>query len=178
MTPVVVAVGEDDWELWRDLWGRTLTTDPDAFGSTLRLERGFTEDDWRARLRSGRCFVAWLDGRPVGTGGWSDHDGGVPSVVAMWVEPSCRGRGVGQAVLDAVLDSVLASVPAGTDVRLWVVDGNPARSLYTRAGFVDSGEVAPLRPGSSLTKSRMVWSGSRTRKLLPRPTSDSTETLP
>ena len=148
-------VTEDDWELWRDLRARVLRTDPDAFGSTLERERGFTEDDWRHRLRHGRSFVAWVDGAPVAMGGWSDAEPGVCSVVSMWVDPACRGRGIGAGILDAVL----ASVPAGADVRLWVADGNPARDLYARAGFRATGEVAPLRPGSSATKTRMVWAG-------------------
>jgi GNAT superfamily N-acetyltransferase len=167
-------VTEDDWNLWRDLRLRVLATDPDAFGSTLERERSFAEADWRHRLRSGLALVASLDGRPVGMGAWSDHEPGVCSIVAMWVDPRSRGRGIGSQVLTALL----ATVPAGADVRLWVADGNPARDLYTREGFVASGEVAALRPGSAATKSRMVWTGSRTRKLLPRPTSDSTVMLP
>ncbi len=128
---------------------------PRIGGSTLERERGFTEADWRQRLRSGRSFVAWVDGVPVAMGGWSDADPGVCSVVSMWVDPACRGRGIGRGVLDAVL----ASVPAGADVALWVADGNPAQELYRRAGFRRTGEVAPLRPGSAATKSRMTWAG-------------------
>ena len=167
-------VSEEDWELWRDLRRRVLSTDPDAFGSTLEREQRFTEADWRARVGSGRAFVAWLDDRPVGMGGWVPEESGSSSVVAMWVEPAARGRGIGQRVLERVL----ATAPPGATVGLWVADGNPARDLYAKAGFVGTGEVAPLRPGSSLTKSRMERRGSRTRKVLPRPSSDSTRMLP
>ena len=152
---VLRGVTEEDWELWRDLRARVLSTDPDAFGSTLEREQRFEEDDWRRRLRGGRSFVAWVDGAPVAMGGWSDAEPEACSVVSMWVDPAHRGRGIGASVLDAVL----RSVPAGADVRLWVADGNAARDLYTRAGFRATGEVAPLRPGSSATKSRMVWDG-------------------
>ncbi len=156
-------VGEDDWELWRDLRARVLATDPDAFGSTLERERSFTETDWRLWVGHGRSFVAWLNERAVGTSGVVPEDDGSCTVVAMWVAPEARGLGIGHALLHRVLDAV----PAGAAVHLWVADGNPARDLYTKAGFVPTGEVAPLRPGSGATKSRMVWSGSRTRKLLP-----------
>ena len=167
-------VTEDDWELWRDLRSRVLVTDPDAFGSTLEREQAFTQSDWRARVGHGRAFVAWLDGRPVGMGGFVPEDSGSCSVVAMWVAPESRGLGIGRRLLEQVLDAV----PAGREVLLWVADGNPARHLYTRAGFVDTGETAPLRPGSPVTKSRMALRGSRTRKVLPRPTSDSTSMRP
>ena len=177
MTAADVAVGqvdEDHWELWRDLRYQVLRSDPDAFGSTLEREQAFTEEDWRQRVGGGRSFVAWLGDRPVGMGGFFAETPGSCWIVAMWVEPGARGRGIGRLVLE----SVLAAVPADADVHLWVADGNPARELYAKAGFVDSGEVAPLRPGSSITKSRMTLTGSRTRKVLPTPTSDSTRMLP
>ncbi len=168
-------VGEEDWQLWRDLRHRVLTTDPDAFGSTLALEQAFTERDWRRRVARGRSFVAWSEGRPVGMGGVvPEEEPGTWSVVAMWVEPSARGQGIGRRVLE----HLLASVPPEDDVMLSVADGNPARELYARLGFVATGEVAPMRPGSSATKSRMVRRGSRTRNVLPRPGSDSTRIEP
>ncbi len=167
-------VGADDWELWRDLRSRVLVTDPDAFGSTLEREQCFTQSDWQARIGCGRAFVAWLDGQPVGMGGFVPEESGSCSVVAMWVAPRSRGLGIGRRVLE----QVLAAVATDLEVLLWVADGNPARHLYTRAGFVDTGETAPLRPGSPVTRSRMVLRGSRTRKALPRPTSDSTSMRP
>ena len=171
---VLREVGEDDWQLWRDLRHRCLGTDPDAFGSSLLREQGFTEDDWRSRLRRGRVVVAWVGGEPVGTGGWAPEAPDLCAVVAMWVEPAARGRGVGRAVLA----HVLASVPSGAGVELWVTDGNRAQVLYERSGFVRTGDVAPLRPGSSVMKSRMRWEGSRTRKVLPQSSSDSTSRRP
>ena len=170
----VRAVHEDDWELWRDLRHRVLATDPDSFGSTLAREQAFTEADWRRRVGGGPAFVAWADGRPVGMGALLAEGPGSWSVVAMWVEPAARGLGIGRRVLE----HLLATVPAEDDVRLWVADGNRARELYARVGFRETGEVAPLRPGSSITKSRMERKGSRTRNVLPRPTSDSTRMLP
>ncbi len=171
---VLRQVGEDDWELWRDLRHRCLTTDPDSFGSSLQREQGFTEEDWRSRLRGGRAVVAWVDGEPVATGGWAPEGPDRCAVVAMWVDPPVRGRGVGRRVLE----HVLASVPAGADVELWVTDGNRAQVLYEGSGFVRTGDVAPVRPGSSVMKSRMRWEGSRTRNLLPEPSSDSTSRRP
>lgn len=174
--PVLTVVGEDDWELWRDLRRWVLSTDPDAFGSTLELEQRYDEAAWRARVGRGRSVVAWLGGRPVGMGGSFEEEPGVLSVVSMWVAPDHRGKGIGRLVLE---DVVAAATATGDNlVRLWVSDGNRARVLYERAGFVDTGERAPIRPGATLEKSRMELRGSRTRKVLPRLTSDSTSIVP
>jgi GNAT superfamily N-acetyltransferase len=172
---VLRPVTEDDWELWRDLRHVVLAADPEAFGSTLNRERAFTEADWRRRVGHGRAFVAWLADRPVGMGGCVPETTGSWSVVAMWVDPAARGLGIGRRVLARLIEAA----PPDAEVELWVADGNPAaRALYAKAGFVGTGEVAPLRPGSSVTTSRMALSGRRTRKVLPRPASDSTRMLP
>jgi len=144
-------VGEDDWELWRDLRHRVLGTDPDAFGSTLAREQAFTEADWRRRIGAGPAFVAWADGRPVGMGALLPDGPGSWSVVAMWVEPAARGLGIGRRVLE----HLLGTVPPEDDALLWVADGNPARRLYESVGFVLTGVRAPIRPGATLQKSQM-----------------------
>lgn len=150
-TVEIVPLRPDRWETWRDLRLRALATDPDAFGAALAIEAGHTEPDWRATLTHLRAVVA-LDGDvPVGIGA-TYPDGEDHAVVAMWVVPEARGHGIGTVLLNHVLDS-LTGRPGS--VVLWVADGNPARRLYERAGFVDTGERAPIRPGASLGKARL-----------------------
>jgi GNAT superfamily N-acetyltransferase len=160
VTPAIrlAEVGAGDWELVRDLRRRTLATDPDAFGSTLELEKSYDESAWRARIDRGRTVVAFLDGDPVGLGGAYDDEHGVTWVVAMWVEPAHRGRGIGTAVLDEVLAH---AVPRAREVRLWVADGNAARHAYERAGFVPTGARAPIRPGATIWKAEMALPSGR-----------------
>lgn len=50
---------------------------------------------------AGAFLVAYLDGAPVGCGGWRSH-GEVAELKRMYTAPSARGRGVGRAVLAAV----------------------------------------------------------------------------
>ena len=151
MVALVKVVGEDEWELWRDLRHRLLTTDPDALGASLEREQSYDEAAWRSRLAGGRAVVAWLDGVPVGMGASYEEEPGVHAVVSMWVVPEHRGRGIGRRVLE----DVLAAVPVEARVLLWVADGHPARELYARAGFVETGERAPIRPGATSMKTRM-----------------------
>jgi GNAT superfamily N-acetyltransferase len=145
---VVRRARPDAWEAWRDLRLRALRIDPDAFGAAWDRERDFTEADWRARLDAGYAVLGLLDGEPVGLGGLYSPQRGVSCVVAMWVVPEHRGRGVGRRILDAVLEKA----PTDDRVVLWVADGNPARRLYESAGFVATGGCEPIRPGAALLK--------------------------
>jgi GNAT superfamily N-acetyltransferase len=151
--PELVRATPDEWVRWREVRLRALTADPDAFGSSLEIERDWTAEQWRTRLASGHDWMAVVDGAAVATAGWFVREPGLCDVVAMWVDPAWRGRGLGRLVLDAVVEEVRA---AGLRARLWVADGNPARRLYEHAGFVATGARAPIRPGATATKSLLV----------------------
>ena len=155
----VVRTGEvtpDDWEMWRELRLRSLREDPDAFGSTHDAEAAFDEGTWRSRLdgSAGPSVLAYCDGMPVGMGaGWL-YEPRRLMVVAMWTVPEWRGRGVGRAVLDHV---VAWARQRDLQPVLWVAETNPeARRLYESYGFRADGETSPLRPGSPISKSRLV----------------------
>ena len=139
----------DDWETFRDVRLRSLADSPDAFGSTLEREQGFTEDDWRQRV-SGPVYVV-LDPAPVAVGGIVGRDG-VGQVWGMWTDPAHRGRGHARRILDVL-------TPLHERVQLHVNLANPAaRTVYERYGFVGTGEVEPLRLGSDQRMERMELS--------------------
>jgi ribosomal protein S18 acetylase RimI-like enzyme len=139
----------DDWETFRDIRLRSLADSPDAFSSTLEREQTFTEDDWRRRL-SGPVYAV-TDPGPVAVGGIFDDDGAL-HVWGMWTDPAHRGRGHARRILDAL-------IPAGTAARLDVnITNGDARTVYERYGFVATGDVEPLRPGSDQRVERMVLS--------------------
>jgi ribosomal protein S18 acetylase RimI-like enzyme len=140
-------LGPDDWETFRDLRLQALADSPDAFGSTLERELRFSEDEWRQRL-GGPVFVV-EDPDPVAVGGIFDH-GGTPHVWGMWTRPDARGRGHARALLDAL-------IAPGTVAQLDVNVANAgARRAYERYGFVGTGRVEPLRPGSDQRIELMV----------------------
>lgn len=137
----------DDWADFREIRLKALADSPDAFGSTLEREQAFTEDDWRRRLTVLVYVVD--DPRPVAVGGIFDT-AGTPHVWGMWTDPAHRGRGHARRILDAL-------VPPGTRAQLDVnVTNGDARAVYERYGFVGTGELEPLRPGSEQRIELMV----------------------
>jgi predicted GNAT family acetyltransferase len=142
----------DDWALLRDVRLRALADSPDAFGSTLEREQDFDEKDWRRRsVRP--VWVVEVDGRGVAMAG-AFSDEGVLQVWGMWTDPEHRGRGHARALLDALLGDAVAE---GKPVSLHVNLANPgARAFYESYGFVGTGELVPLRPGSEQQIELMV----------------------
>jgi GNAT superfamily N-acetyltransferase len=129
----------------RDVRLRALADSPSAFASTLAREEAFGETDWRRRLESRYCFLAWADGRPVGcVAGVADEE--MPDeyrLVAMWVEPAHRGTSAATELVEAVCEQARAD--GAVAVRLLVADGSErARRLYERLGFVPTGVRRPL----------------------------------
>lgn len=122
---------------------------PHAFGSTWDHEKDRTEQEWRNAVVSRTRFVAESDGEVVGTGsGGSSNVTGTAALTALWVEPSARGRGVGDMLVRAVL--AWAREANYEQVVLWVVEGNgAAERLYARTGFKRTGSLQPVRPGDT-----------------------------
>lgn len=139
----------DDWQDYRDIRLRALADSPDAFASTLARESTFDEGDWRLRL-SQRVVVVLTDGEPVSVGGLFVDPDGQAWLWGMWTDPGHRRRGHARRVMAAV-------VPEDRSVRLDVnLANSAARAAYERYGFVSTGELEPLRPGSGQRVELMV----------------------
>jgi len=141
--PTIRRWSADDWAACRDLRLAALADAPLAFASTLQREQEFTEAQWRAGLGRRAQFAAYLAERPVGgAAGVRWDDPATADLVAMWVRPQARGKGVADLLVRAVVD--WADGQGHAKVRLWVSEGNePAVRLYLRHGFARTGEVQP-----------------------------------
>jgi GNAT superfamily N-acetyltransferase len=151
----------DDWAEMRDIRLTALQEAPNAFGSTYAREAAFAETDWRGRLErpTAVTYLAahtdFADG-PVGiAGGYVNPETGLSELVAMWVRPEARGRGVGVELVETV---VTWAKSLGVDrIQLWVAEVNPAAlKLYERCGFTLTGERGELPHNESVTELRMV----------------------
>jgi GNAT superfamily N-acetyltransferase len=152
----VRVLGGDDWTVLRDIRLRALQDSPSAFGSTYDREVGFGETHWRGRLESGDSVsvIAEMDGRPVGMAGGFPDLPGLLHVVAMWVDPTARGRGIGHALLRAV-EGWARERSLGLHLDVNTANGT-ARRAYERYGFRATGETRPLREGSAEVVERML----------------------
>jgi ribosomal protein S18 acetylase RimI-like enzyme len=138
-------IDSDDWQLWRQVRLAALTEAPYAFGSTLRgwTGDGDAEARWRQRLDAVPLnLVAFVDERAAGqASGTAVGSDGRVEVISMWVAPSCRGHGVGVALLDAI--GAWARDQGASAVALAVKQTNEhAIRLYQRAGFRRTTEPA------------------------------------
>jgi ribosomal protein S18 acetylase RimI-like enzyme len=153
---VVREVTADDWEILREVRLAALREAPYAFASSYAREASFTEEQWRGRIsdRSATFFAYLPDSpEPAGLAGVYVRDG-VADVVSMWVRPSARGHGVGEALVGATAD--WAKARDHDCLLLWVTESNAAaRKLYDRCGFALTGQRQPLPSDPTLPEVQM-----------------------
>jgi RimJ/RimL family protein N-acetyltransferase len=146
MDVLVRRLRPDDWTAFRDIRLTSLADAPQAFGSTLALEEGLPEAEWRRRLEpaNGVTVIACRGGNAVGImGGYALPDGGTAMLIGAWVRPDARGTGVSDALAGEVI--AWAREHGFERIVLRVADGNDAsRGLFLRQGFTPTGERTPL----------------------------------
>jgi GNAT superfamily N-acetyltransferase len=141
------ALTPDDWAVIRDLRLRSLGDSPEVFTSSRERESAFDETTWRDRATTCQWFAAVAPGGDVvgvagGVAGWSG-DPARRELVAMWVAPSHRRRGVGAALVARVAD--WAREQGATTLELGVMATNErAFAAYRRMGFRPTGRTMPV----------------------------------
>jgi GNAT superfamily N-acetyltransferase len=151
-------VTPEDWQVMRDTRLAALREAPSAFASTAEREAAYDEAKWRAWTQmsgTGVMYFAEVAGlaEPAGLAGVY-LDGDEAHVVAMWVRPAARGRKVGEALIEATAGWVRSRGFA--TLYLWVAAPNaPARKLYERCGFTDTGERQPLPSDPAIPEVKM-----------------------
>ena len=146
---VIRRAGSEDWERSRAIRLQALQDAPLAFASTYEREAAFEDAMWLQRIASSAQFLAIDQDQVVGTAtGFVDpEDATTALLVAMYVAPAARGHGIGERLVNAVVAQARAD--GASRVRLHVVETNlVAERLYTRCGFVRTGETLrlPHRP--------------------------------
>ena len=163
MSATIDRLHDDQWRELRDLRLAALADSPLAFWSTWAQEAGFDEQRWTSFLHAATWFVARHESRTIGGVGalLRPEIADEPEMIGMWVAPTFRRNGVATNLVAACCD--WASDQRHRAVTLWVVDSNaPARRLYEKFGFGDTGERArhPNDPDSVEIRMRRPTAGA------------------
>ena len=140
-------VTEADWRSHRDLRLEMLADNPDAFWVTLDHVSHWTEQQWRDATSTAQHLQA-RDGDDVvlGTIGvlprpyspevpWAE---GAVNLIAMYVSPAARRRGVAASLMEGA--SALTRALGRHEMLLEVASNNkPAIRFYQRCGFTFTG---------------------------------------
>lgn len=81
-----------------------------------------------------RFFVARLDGRAVGCGGYVSDGNGAAELKRMFVDAAARGRGIGPAILEAIEQSARQEGVRVMRLETGILSVE-ARRLYARSGY-------------------------------------------
>ena len=148
-----------EWGALRSLRLEALLDSPLSYGSTHDREIQRPDDDWRERAAAGAAgeeevgFVAVADDRWVGMAR-GRLEPPIAHLIAVYVTPDWRHRGVGDAVSRAVV--AWAGERGASAVLLSVSDWNDgARRVYESIGFVPTGKRQPLPSHPDVTESEM-----------------------
>ncbi len=135
-------VAPEQWPLPRAIRLRALADAPDAFVTTLAQARMWTDEQWQSlAAREPGTWVAFVGGEPSGmvalqrcapvSGG---GNGSAAELLAFWVAPEQRGRGVGRKLVEAVAAWALAS--GFGELHAYVYPSNIAAArFYERLNF-------------------------------------------
>lgn len=143
----VVQVREEDWQAYRDLRLEMLLDAPESFWTRYDQIADRGEEQWRHAVTSATTLQAVSEeGRPLGTLTVDRPrvDAGLPGtvfVLAVYVRPEARGRGVGDQLLRTA-EQVAAEQFDAQRLLLHVSELNePALALYSRHGYRPTGET-------------------------------------
>jgi ribosomal protein S18 acetylase RimI-like enzyme len=137
----------------RELRLRALRQNPEAFAETYEEARDRPLQDWASwAADESRVIVVAIDGeRWVGMVACRRLEPDSSWLTALWVDPAVRGKGLGARLIEAAAE--WATEQGAAAVELSVTTNNPAAAtLYTRAGFAETGRRRPLPGDPSRTE--------------------------
>ena len=133
-------IRSDEWLIFKSLRLAALERDGEQFGQLLEIAEGYDDARWledtkRAAESDGFFIVLALDGsEPVGMSGCVQ----TPSfgkIIAVWVEPEQRRKGIGRA-----LGAATMAVVGSERFKLTVLENNRwAIRTYRSLGFMPTG---------------------------------------
>lgn len=149
---------KDDWTLLKQIRLAALRDTPTAFGVSYQAAAADSDAQWQVRAAGERTqfWLALDDGRPVGLVGAGFRDASRYELIAMWVEPAARGKGVADELVAAVKARAVA---LGLEALFLEVAPENTRAVqfYQRHGFVFLDEWEPIDSHPHILAQSMRW---------------------
>jgi ribosomal protein S18 acetylase RimI-like enzyme len=138
----IVQLPPEDWQAYRKIRLEALQNDPQAFGSSYQETLTRPDAYWQGRLaEAAQGTHSWLlfareNGVLVGTiGAFLNDAQNEAEIIAVYVTPAKRGRGIARALLERILQEV-QKVPTVRKAILGVNRSQAAAlALYQSFGF-------------------------------------------
>jgi ribosomal protein S18 acetylase RimI-like enzyme len=153
MTDITVrALGDEEWQVYRDVRLTALREAPDAFAASVSQEENFDDELWQARVKRSRRLVAEDGERVVGVvsvgSNPKNDDDRVSELFGLWVNPELRGKGVAWKLVDAGVRQ--ARQDSYDFVLYWVgTDNGRAVAFASSFGFRPTDGRRPMQNSSS-----------------------------
>lgn len=147
---------EEDWEILKTVRLESLLDSPDVFSATYAIVEKYSESEWRDRAAHKTKYqyiLAIKDTQAIGIVGGIQNSAPDFNLVAMWVNPKFRGKGIADILISTIKE--LAISKGHNRIVLSVSPGNSrAVDVYSRHGFVfiSEWEVLPLSSGEKNQK--------------------------
>jgi len=163
-SPVVIRPAtEEDWQAVKAIILAALLDSPTAFGLSYDTAAAYGEQQWRdyaSERTQPQYLLAIEQGHPVGLIGDAINRSREYNLIAMWVDPICRGKGTGDRLVDAILARAIRR--GHRRVVLKVSPGNiHAVGLYRRHGFEFLREREALSGQPAIILQKMEWKSGR-----------------
>jgi len=143
----VRALGEEDWQQYRQVRLMALKDSPGAFVAGWAEEEALGEQDWRARMRRSRRLVAERDGSPLGVVSLGEGEAEfahTAELFGLWVAPDARGTGVAWRLVEA--GAAQAQQAGRSHLSYWVgTDNGRAVAFASSFGFRPTSTRRPMR---------------------------------
>ena len=160
----IVQLGQNDWEILRELKLRSLGQEPIAFEDQetgLKRYSARSEEEWRRKLDEEASSTISLfaddNGRYIGTvNAILELDEKKALVQHMYVDPEGnRGKGIGRKLLTTLIDKLKERVDIEKAELAVVETQRPARLLYESLGFKEIRRVRTRRGNEIFTEIEM-----------------------
>ncbi|SDB85727.1 GNAT family N-acetyltransferase [Acinetobacter boissieri] len=136
----------EDWMILKNIRLRSLLDSPSAFATTYTTAQQYTKLEWCNRASSKnqhQYALAMYDKVPIGMIGWTKNTLLEFEIIAMWVDPMFRGKGVADQLM--VFMKKLAKYNGYHQAVLNVSKSNMiAKQFYLRHGFILMTETEDL----------------------------------